>query len=93
MTAENRTSTGLTKTLIAIAIIGALNWGLIGFFNFNLVGAIFGGGARMDTNAASRIVYAIVGLCGLFAAFMLPALRGKTTARPTMGDRPMIHAR
>ena len=32
----------LTKTLILVAIIGALNWGLIGFFNFNLVDAIFG---------------------------------------------------
>lgn len=62
--------------LFVIAIIGALNWGLVGFFNFNLVDAIFGAGARMDTNAGARIIYAIVGLAGLAALFFLPAVRG-----------------
>ena len=65
---------GLTKTLIIIATIGALNWGLIGFFNFNLVDAIFGGGSAEQTSTISRIVYAIVGLCGLAALVMLPRL-------------------
>ena len=41
----------LAKVLITIAIIGALNWGLIGFFNFNLVDAIFGGGSAEETAA------------------------------------------
>jgi uncharacterized membrane protein YuzA (DUF378 family) len=71
---------GLTKTLIVIAIIGALNWGLIGFFNFNLVDAIFGGGSAEQTSALSRIVYAIVGLCGLGALFMLPKLHADPMA-------------
>ncbi|HEX2687878.1 MAG TPA: DUF378 domain-containing protein [Kofleriaceae bacterium] len=65
----------LSKTLIGVSIIGALNWGLIGFLNFNLVDAIFGGGSAEQTSAASRVVYAIVGLCGLAAIFMLPRLR------------------
>jgi uncharacterized membrane protein YuzA (DUF378 family) len=65
---------GLAKTLIIIAIIGAINWGLIGFFNFNLVDAIFGGGAREETSALSRVIYAIVGLCGLVALVALPKL-------------------
>jgi uncharacterized membrane protein YuzA (DUF378 family) len=65
----------LVKVLLAIAIIGAINWGLVGFFNWNLVDAIFGGGAQEETSAASRIVYALVGLCGLAAAFLLPRLR------------------
>lgn len=55
------------KVFMAIAIIGALNWGLIGLFNFNLVAAIFGEGS-----AASRLVYALVGLAGLAAAFLIP---------------------
>lgn len=44
-----------------LVIIGALNWGLIGFFSFDLVEAIFG-----DMTTASRVVYAIVGLSGLY---------------------------
>jgi uncharacterized membrane protein YuzA (DUF378 family) len=58
---------GWTKALLAVLIIGAINWGLIGFFNWNLVDAILGGGAREETSGASRFVYAIVGLTGLLA--------------------------
>lgn len=74
MTTVNKTGT-LAKILITIAIIGAVNWGLIGFFNFNLVDAIFGGGAAEETSVASRVVYALVGLAGLVAVFLLPQLR------------------
>lgn len=71
----------LAKTLLVIAIIGAINWGLIGVFNWNLVDAIFGGGAREETSAISRVVYVIVGLSGLVALFLLPRLRETTGAR------------
>ncbi|HEU0032683.1 MAG TPA: DUF378 domain-containing protein [Kofleriaceae bacterium] len=71
---SNAVST-VEKLLIIIAIIGAVNWGLIGFFNFNLVDAIFGGGTAEETSRASRVVYAIVGLAGLAAAALLPTLR------------------
>lgn len=47
----------ICKVLI---IIGALNWGLVGFFKLNLVAAIFG-----EKSAVSRLVYAIVGLAAL----------------------------
>ncbi|NLO97535.1 MAG: DUF378 domain-containing protein [Peptococcaceae bacterium] len=57
----------LQKTALVIAIIGAINWGLIGFFGFNLVSAIFGGISTMP----ERIVYAIVGLCGLYCITLL----------------------
>ncbi len=67
----------LSKTLIVIAIIGAVNWGLIGFFNFNLVDAIFGGGAAEQTSRMSRVIYAIVGVCGVAALMMLPRLRDR----------------
>jgi len=40
-----------------LVVIGALNWGLVGFFNFNLVAAIFGAGSML-----SSIVYSLVGL-------------------------------
>lgn len=51
----------LDYTALAITIIGAINWGLIGFFRFNLVSFLFG-----DMTLLSRIVYAVVGLCGLY---------------------------
>lgn len=80
---------GLAKTLIIIAIIGALNWGLIGFFNFNLVDAIFGGGAREQTSSLSRVVYAIVGLCGLVALVTLPRLHAEGPVSRREAHRPV----
>ncbi len=44
-----------------LVIIGAINWGLVGFFQFDLVAKIFG-----DLSVISRIIYALVGLSGLF---------------------------
>lgn len=54
-----------TIALILI-IIGAINWGLIGFFNFNLVGAIFG-----DMTVVTRIIYGLVGISGLWGIKLL----------------------
>lgn len=48
------------KTALVITIIGAINWGLIGILDFNLVASLFGDGSLI-----SRIVYSLVGLCGL----------------------------
>ncbi len=48
---------------LILVIIGAINWGLIGFFKFDLVAAIFGGQLAM----VSRIIYALVGLAGLWS--------------------------
>jgi uncharacterized membrane protein YuzA (DUF378 family) len=59
---------------MVVAIIGALNWGLIGFFNWNLVDAIFGGGAAEMTSTVSRVIYALVGLAGLGSLFLLSNL-------------------
>lgn len=57
----------LDTTALVLVIIGAINWGLIGFFQFDLVAAIFGG----STTAISRVIYAIVGLAGLYAISFL----------------------
>ena len=64
------------KIATLLASIGALNWGLIGFFNWNLVDAIFGGDPREMTSVASRVVYALVGLAGMVALFSLPRITG-----------------
>lgn len=63
----------LDWTALTLAIIGAINWGLVGFFNFDLVRAIFGtGGSPTDTvSALSRIIFAIVGLGGLYSIYSL----------------------
>ena len=71
----------LAKTVIILAAIGAINWGLIGFFNWNLVDAIFGGGAVEQTSAISRVIYALVGLAGLAAVLVLPRLHATEYVR------------
>lgn len=79
----------ISKILISLAIIGAVNWGLIGFFNFNLVDAIFGGGSAEQTSVASRVVYALVGLAGLASLGFLPKLHAEPITRRTLADRPV----
>jgi uncharacterized membrane protein YuzA (DUF378 family) len=60
----------LYKIALTLVLIGALNWGLVGFFDFNLVTAIFGVGSVL-----SRIVFALVGLSGVWVivAKLMPA--------------------
>ena len=50
----------LQKSALVLTIIGAINWGLIGLFNFDLVALIFG-----DMTLLSRIIYTLVGIAGL----------------------------
>ncbi len=50
----------LQKTCLVLTIIGAINWGLIGLLDFNLVSFLFG-----DMSMLSRIVYSLVGIAGL----------------------------
>lgn len=51
-----------------LVIIGALNWGLWGFFQFDLVAWLFHG----NTTWLSRLIYALVGLSGLWMLRMIP---------------------
>lgn len=53
-----------------LLVVGGLNWGLVGLFNFDLVAAIFGGGA-----ALARIVYIVVGLSALYQAMQWKAIQ------------------
>ena len=48
------------KSCLFFTIVGAINWGLIGLFNFNLVATLFG-----DMTIASRVIYSIVGIAAL----------------------------
>ncbi len=75
----------LSIAALVLMVIGALNWGLVGLFNFNLVSAIFGDGVLAD------IVYIIVGLAGIYGIFMIARLSaerddvcvpGHATTRP-----------
>lgn len=52
---------------LILAIIGSINWGLVGFFRFDLVAWICGG----QTATISRVIYAIVGLAGLWCITLL----------------------
>lgn len=56
----------IDKIALVLVVIGAINWGLIGFFNFNLVSTIFG-----DMTVISRIIYALVGISGLWLIKLL----------------------
>lgn len=47
---------------LLLVVIGAINWGLIGFFKFDLVSMIFG-----DMSMISRIIFALVGIAGLYS--------------------------
>ena len=56
----------LKYTSLILVIIGALNWGLVGIFNFDLVAFLFG-----EMSILSRIIYAVIGVCALIASFCL----------------------
>ena len=59
---------------LTLVIIGAINWGLVGFFNFDLVTAIFNGGAVW----VSRIIFALVGIAGLYGLSLYSRMDEKT---------------
>lgn len=55
---------GIALTLVAI---GAVNWGLIGIFNFNLVTFLFG-----STSFMTALIYSLIGICGIYSFCLLP---------------------
>jgi len=57
----------LNRLALALVIIGALNWLLVGLFEWDLVAAIFGGNITRQSSDLSRVIYSIVGLAGLYA--------------------------
>lgn len=65
----------LDYTALVIAVVGTVNWGLIGLFNFNLVELIFG-----NMSWLSRIIYILVGICGLYTISFFGRLENTTNA-------------
>ena len=64
---------GLDYLALTIAIIGAINWGLIGLFSFDLVAVVFG-----NMSWFSRIIYALVGIAGLYISTFYMYAGGET---------------
>ena len=74
----------LNIATLTLVIVGAVNWGLVGLFQFDLVAALFGG----QDAALSRIVYSLVGVAGLYQ--IVPLLG----AMSSQSDNPQVaHAR
>jgi uncharacterized protein len=72
---ERRMSINITRSsslsaldwaAMVLMVIGAINWGLVGALNVNLVSALFG-----EQTALTRVVYALVGLAGLYGVYLL----------------------
>ena len=72
VTPKKSTMTAIADAIWLIAGIGAINWGLVGLFNFDVVD-------RLLADRPTRVVYVIIGLCGVVALLLLPMLRVKTT--------------
>ena len=70
------------KTMDVLAavllVVGGLNWGLWGVFEFDLVAAIFGGNTAM----LSKVIYGVVGLAALYQAFGLKAIQKRWIGSP-----------
>jgi len=67
--------TPIDRLALVLVVIGALNWLLVGLFQYDLVASLFGG----QTSFIARIIYSIVGLAGLYSISLLfreaPAVR------------------
>lgn len=61
----------LSRIALLLVIIGALNWLLVGLFQWDLVASLFGGDASRASSGFSRIIYTLVGLSGLYAIRLL----------------------
>lgn len=68
---------------LTLIIIGALNWGLVGFFNFDLVSAVFGGSLHF----IARIIFAVVGLAGLYSLSLYSRMDYNETTAHLHGSR------
>ena len=63
---------------LVLIIIGGLNWGLVGFFDYNLVDAIFGADSTL-----ARVIYAVVGLAAVYKLIVAIGVRTMSTKPAT----------
>jgi len=59
---------------IILAAIGAINWGLVGLFKFDLVAFVAGGNSFGEVNLVSRLIYLLVAISGVIAATAITEL-------------------
>lgn len=79
----------LQRIALALVIIGAINWGLIGFFQFDLVATIFGG----QDSFLARLIYGLVGISGLVCLSLLFAPMQETADQVNrQGNRNLNYA-
>ena len=69
----------LYNIMLTLVIIGAINWGILGLFEMDLIGSTFGG----MTSVISRIIFVLVGLCGIGAIALY---------RPINEDEELSHS-
>ncbi len=67
----------LNVIALILVLIGALNWGLVGFFQFDLVSCLFGGSSTF----LSRLVYCVVGLAGVWGLSFLTKCQALCSSR------------
>lgn len=78
----------LNTLAAALVLVGGLNWGLVAVAKFDLVAWIFGGMDFGETNAASRVVYGLVGLAAVYGVGSLLSSRHATAgSAATAGAR------
>ena len=65
----------LNLIAMVLLLIGGLNWGLVGIFNYNLVSSLLG-----DASMMTKVVYALVGICALYEGFQFLKAKGATSA-------------
>ena len=69
----------VTLITLGLVIVGGLNWGLVGLFDWNLVAALFGDGSLI-----SRTIYGLVGVAAIWQIVPLVAgIKGKETSAPS----------
>jgi uncharacterized membrane protein YuzA (DUF378 family) len=61
----------LSRTALILVIVGAINWLLVGVFQWDLVTAVFGGDTFRVSSGLSRLIYTLVGLAGLYSISFL----------------------
>ena len=80
---------GINVLALVLVIVGALNWGLVALFEWDLVAELFGE-TFGTTNVATRIIYGLVGLAGLYLAVTgLPAIL-RSDSRLAFGERRTV---
>ena len=73
------------KVALVFTIIGAINWGLIGLFDFNLVGWI-----SMGNTLVERIIYTLVGIASIFIGISLFLYKGNLPLNPREDNRTVL---